>query len=424
MNFVILSTPFKKRNKNEEDQQQQQQQQQHHRRHRRHRRHHQQQHQNQHEPHMNARLDIYKFHVDKGSTTNQRVGKKTDTEKNTISDQIQQTLTTLVDFLQKNSISHDNETNSEEHRTQVSMNFVLEYRKTSDGNNNNCHTSRSPYNSIHEEILFMNNDKDPLKEVSNEIRSLNSSSQENIHLMERSQDGNDKNVIVEFEDEDDDVDVDNKAEPSSTNAFESDGICHLLAQPSQSVSEYDTTWTKDPTFRVLNHFHTDYTHRVTLCHKMLDIDNIVSMESIQTLFGQTTPSKMSTEKEPTQHHNKKINGDFDCNEKKGLSSIQSERRRRIHPPSLTPMRPARSSSPLQSLPTSSSFAKKREAGGNTCSYAQQTSSFVTPRKLSCGKRKSPFLSSEAPTIIERLSSCMNSNSPLYSSVTPPNNRRP
>lgn len=213
-------------------------------------------------------------------------------------------------------------------------------------------------------------------------------------------------------------------------------------------------------------------HSVLLFHKKLSVDKVSSFESLRRLFGHLPSIYDDGEKgergdedegEKVLFHNA---NNLSCSNEKLSFVHEKKRRQKLYPsttriieprkcfgrkdlniekiqappPTLTPMRRRDYFSPTHLTSASSKDITKRintskknnstnegETSGFGPSLPPDSSSpldkqsFITPRKSA--KRKSPCVSSsEAPTIIVRLSSCMTtSHSPLYSSVTPPNN---
>ncbi len=370
--------------------------------------------------------------------------------KTKVSDQIRFGLLSLLELLQSNchddcnkkSRYHDQQ--QCDNRLQVSMNFVLEnkeYDHSIKGGytkfNQSCCVDRACSQSSSEHERLFENCKNPtinpLDDIMNEVIG-----------QKDDDDSNYQTNIVEFNDDYDDIDVESTrrstpfaeyqnfdilaqlSEEESTKSFESMNSSQSN-RGTQNVSDEE----KEALFQLIHSIQSLH-HSMMVYHKQLKIDNVSSIKTFESLFGLQPPRYLGDD---LNHYADAGNDSvgsttIECQKKRDRDSDTkpdvSLRRRKKNfqvPPTLTPMRPSRySPSPQLCLSRNVSKTKVNHDVGSRSPTFQSSNNkqhlFVTPNNPL--KRKSQCVSSEAPTIVVRLSSCLGSNSPLHSSVTPQN----
>jgi len=358
-----------------------------------------------------ASLEIFKFKF-QSLMENER------SAHDSLSIQIQRAISSVIELLQSNKeIRNQGNNNDKDCRLQLCINFVLEYKLEGE--------SRKTFGSMHSQStdiknnmllencahLFKDHDddmKDPLNDITNEVSiKLNTDMIINVDELEKCE-------IVEFDD--DHTECNNIEKTSSSECI---GY-QILAQKSQddeennckkSLSSSDPNNLQDISkcspFKLIHKIISSH-HRVLLYHSQFDIRDVSSVKTLGCLFEQLPGS-----------WNKMKKDSFSVsNENKAIKRL-SEKKMTPTPP-LTPMR-------LRNVTTVGPFrcnASKRITDERDESHllpprlsSKLSHSFVTPNNKPVKRKKSPYTSSDAPTI--RLS-CMSSTSPLFSSVTPPN----
>lgn len=386
-----------------------------------------------------GRLEVFQFQFQSSQMSNLPNG---GIKMMKITEQIQKALSSVIEKLHSTNNSsrsisrHSNQTKCDDlNRFQISMNFILEYKEEKD-----CSGSQNKDQSFQSLFRDSEDGLNPLEKITMDKKAekrqnckSNSYSHTTTSCHQNGVFRNEqRNEIQEFQNDQEDGDIESPSpSPEANRSYQ------VLAQQSQSQSDNEDNIASlasvspenpqvnihDSRFMFVGKVQSVH-HGVIVNHKTIDVDELHLVDGILgRLFGKLPlPYQEVNSNDGTGTntiHEK--NEEEICRTPIPTSgrSTKRERRRLQVPPTLTPMRHSLSPSGL----STGKQCRKRKIIDNDLSCLPprssstiEKSSFVTPKGLR--KRKSPFSSSEAPTVVVRLSSLMSSNSPLFSSVTP------
>jgi hypothetical protein len=366
--------------------------------------------------------------------------------KTKVSDQIRFGLLSLLELLQSNRDNCRKMRYFDQQgcgsRLQVSMNFVLEhndfdqrFQKEGTKSNQSCVNRACLQSSSENEQLFENYKSptnNPLQDIMKEI----SSQKDDGDIIYQTN-------IVELNDHYYDINVESMRRLSPFATYQNFDILAQLSQEdsTKSLASMNSSRSNCGNQKIISdekneglfqliHSVQSLHHSVMVYHKQLKIDDVSSIKTFEHLFGNQPSRYLEHELNSyvdtvddsigsaTIEYQKKRDRDGDKN-----PDVSLRRRKDQVPPTLTPMRPSRYSTSQLCRSRNVSKTKIDDNAYSRSPTFQSISnnnqhSFVTPNNPV--KRKSQCISSEAPTIVVRLSSCLDSNSPLHSSVTPQN----